>query len=139
MVKTCQAMTFRGSYTLTDSTYAITKWRVRLAYWNPRSLNPTSDARKIASARRQGQWMHHKLSEPKNPVVAAILHKTLHHLRQLPEMKRDHEMLKNTCCRPERFAVHEPEFGETFRHQFEELGLAGSVSRLQPALAICPG
>jgi hypothetical protein len=49
--------------------------------------------------------MHYKLSEPKNPVVAAILRKTLHHLRQLPGMKRDREMLKKACCRPERFVI----------------------------------
>jgi ArsR family transcriptional regulator len=59
----------------------------------------------IVSARRQGKWMHYKLSEPKNPVVAAILRKTLHHVRRLPEMKRDREMLKKACCRPERFVI----------------------------------
>jgi ArsR family transcriptional regulator, arsenate/arsenite/antimonite-responsive transcriptional repressor len=59
----------------------------------------------IVTARRQGKWMHYKLSKPEDSVVAAILQKTLHHLRRLPEMKRDREMLKKACCRPERFVI----------------------------------
>jgi len=36
----------------------------------------------------QGERIHYKLRGLENAVAAAILHEALHHLRELPEMKR---------------------------------------------------
>lgn len=43
----------------------------------------------IAAARRDGKWMHYRLTIPKDEVAARILRETLKHLREKPEMKRD--------------------------------------------------
>ena len=55
----------------------------------------------IASARRQGRWMHYRLVMPQDAVASAILRETLAHLRQLPEVRADRAKLATNCCSTE--------------------------------------
>ncbi len=51
----------------------------------------------IATARREGKWMHYRLTIPKDEVAARILRETLKHLREKAEMKRDLARLNSAC------------------------------------------
>jgi ArsR family transcriptional regulator len=51
----------------------------------------------IATARRDGKWMHYRLTIPNDGVAARILRETLKHLREKPEMKRDLARLNSAC------------------------------------------
>jgi ArsR family transcriptional regulator, arsenate/arsenite/antimonite-responsive transcriptional repressor len=51
----------------------------------------------IATARREGKWMHYRLAIPKDEVAARILRETLKHLREKPEMKRDLTRFNSAC------------------------------------------
>ena len=51
----------------------------------------------IATARRDGKWVHYRLTIPKDEVAACILRQTLRHLREKPEMKRDLARLHLAC------------------------------------------
>lgn len=55
----------------------------------------------IVAARRQGRWMHYRLSAPAGVVASALLRETLTHLRQLPEMRVDLAKLDRCCCDPD--------------------------------------
>ena len=55
----------------------------------------------IASARRQGRWMHYRLLAPRDAVASAILSETLAHVQQLPEMQADRAKLFMNCCSPD--------------------------------------
>lgn len=57
----------------------------------------------IATARREGKWMHYRLVIPRDEVAASILRETLKHLREKPEMKRDVSRLGVACCSPQKF------------------------------------
>jgi ArsR family transcriptional regulator len=59
----------------------------------------------IASARREGKWMHYRLLVPKDEVASGILRETLKHLREKPEMKRDVSRLDVACCSPQKLEV----------------------------------
>lgn len=61
----------------------------------------------IVVARREGKWMHYRLTIPKDDVAARILRETLRHLRERPEMKRDLVRLGAACCAPEKFVLLE--------------------------------
>jgi len=51
----------------------------------------------IATARREGKWMHYRLTIPGDEVAARILRETLKHLRKKPEMRRDLARLNSAC------------------------------------------
>jgi ArsR family transcriptional regulator len=57
----------------------------------------------IVASRRDGKWMHYRLSMPKDDSAAAILQETLRTLGVRPEMQRDVARLGSVCCKPERF------------------------------------
>lgn len=61
----------------------------------------------ILTARRDGKWMHYRLSAPNDKVAANILGETLRHLRKMPEMKRDISRLDSACCSPQKFDLLE--------------------------------
>ena len=54
----------------------------------------------IAAARRQGKWMHYRLTLPQNTHALAILKSTVEALKQDKEMQRDCERLNRACCGP---------------------------------------
>jgi len=59
----------------------------------------------IASARREGKWIHYRLAVPKDQIAASILQETLKHLREKSEMKRDISRLGVACCSPQKFEL----------------------------------
>jgi len=52
----------------------------------------------IVSARRDGKWMHYRVTIPRDPHAAAILRTTLDSLKQDRDMQRDLDRLSNACC-----------------------------------------
>lgn len=54
----------------------------------------------LVAARRQGKWMHYRLTVPRDPYAAAILNTTLDALKNSVEMRRDCERLNRACCGP---------------------------------------
>jgi ArsR family transcriptional regulator len=54
----------------------------------------------LVAARRQGKWMHYRLTVPRDPHAAAILKTTLDALKKSAEMQRDCERLNHACCGP---------------------------------------
>jgi ArsR family transcriptional regulator len=55
----------------------------------------------IVSVRREGRWMHYRITEPPNPHAAGILSEVRAWLAQDKEMQRDRKRLVNVCCSPE--------------------------------------
>ena len=56
---------------------------------------------KIATARREGKWMHYRLVEPPDQHAARIFREVRTSLTEHPEMQRDREMLEQICCAPQ--------------------------------------
>jgi ArsR family transcriptional regulator, arsenate/arsenite/antimonite-responsive transcriptional repressor len=59
----------------------------------------------IVASRREGKWMHYRLSMPRDEAAADVLRETLKHLAISPEMQRDLAKLGSACCRPEKFEL----------------------------------
>jgi ArsR family transcriptional regulator len=59
----------------------------------------------IVASRREGKWMHYRLTIPKDEVASRILRETLGHLREKIEMKRDVARLSSACCAPREFVL----------------------------------
>jgi ArsR family transcriptional regulator len=55
----------------------------------------------IVAARREGKWMHYRLTTPKNSHAAAILGTTLNSLKEDKAMQRDLQRLRQACRGPE--------------------------------------
>ena len=55
----------------------------------------------LVTARREGKWMHYRLSPPDEPHARRIFTQVLEWLKQDPEMQRDREKLMKVCCAPE--------------------------------------
>ena len=54
----------------------------------------------IVAARRDGKWMHYRLTIPRDAHAAAILKSTIAALRTDKQMQRDCERLNLACCGP---------------------------------------
>jgi ArsR family transcriptional regulator len=52
----------------------------------------------IVAARREGKWMHYRLTEPPDEHAARILREVRASLHQHPEFQRDREKLEKVCC-----------------------------------------
>jgi len=59
----------------------------------------------IVTSRREGKWMHYRLTVPRDEGAASILRETLRHLREKPEMQRDIARLSSVCCAPQKFVL----------------------------------
>jgi ArsR family transcriptional regulator, arsenate/arsenite/antimonite-responsive transcriptional repressor len=59
----------------------------------------------VVASRRDGKWMHYRLSVPRDEAAAGVLRETLKHLAAKPEMQRDFARLGSACCRPETFEL----------------------------------
>lgn len=57
----------------------------------------------IVTARREGKWMHYRLSEPPDEHAARIFREVRTSLAEHPEFQRDRERLIKVCC-----AVQQP-------------------------------
>jgi len=54
----------------------------------------------LVTARREGKWMHYRLTSPRNHHTASILKSALEALKQDREMQRDYQRLNHACCGP---------------------------------------
>jgi ArsR family transcriptional regulator len=61
----------------------------------------------IVSARREGKWMHYRISPPNDAEVAAILAAVLASLRKDNQMQADLSRLDRACCAPQKLVMPE--------------------------------
>lgn len=54
----------------------------------------------LVTARREGKWMHYRLSPPEEPHARRIFTQVLEWLKQDSEMQRDRTRLVSLCCSP---------------------------------------
>jgi ArsR family transcriptional regulator len=54
----------------------------------------------IVAARREGKWMHYRLTEPPDEHAAHIFREVRASLTEHPELQRDREQLLKVCCAP---------------------------------------
>jgi len=52
----------------------------------------------VVRARREGKWMHYRISRPEDPQHARILDCVLDALAGDRQMRRDRQMLERACC-----------------------------------------
>src|SRR5260370_41685594 len=52
----------------------------------------------IVAARREGKWMHYRLTEPRDEHAARIFREVRAALAEHPELQRDREKLLQICC-----------------------------------------
>jgi ArsR family transcriptional regulator len=58
----------------------------------------------IVAARREGKWMHYRVTMPANIGAAQVLQQTLNWLREEKAMQADRSRLSKACCTPAKFA-----------------------------------
>jgi ArsR family transcriptional regulator len=61
----------------------------------------------IVLARREGKWMHYRISAPTDEGAAAILDAALASLRNNPQMQADLARLNRACCAPQKLVMPE--------------------------------
>lgn len=54
----------------------------------------------LVAGRREGKWMHYRISEPDDPHAAEIFAATVKMLENDPEMQQDRARLVSVCCKP---------------------------------------
>lgn len=54
----------------------------------------------VVASRREGKWMHYRLTMPQDSHAASILKSTIAALRADKQMQRDCERLDRACCGP---------------------------------------
>jgi ArsR family transcriptional regulator, arsenate/arsenite/antimonite-responsive transcriptional repressor len=54
----------------------------------------------LIAARREGKWMHYRLTVPRDSHAASILKSTIEALKENKEIQRDCERLNRACCGP---------------------------------------
>lgn len=55
----------------------------------------------IVGARREGQWIHYRITEPSDADAARLLQALMTWLANDQEMQRDRERLVKVCCAPQ--------------------------------------
>lgn len=55
----------------------------------------------LVSARREGKWMHYRITVPSDAHASAILRTALDSLKQDRDMQRDRQRLSQACCSPQ--------------------------------------
>src|SRR5256886_17703108 len=53
---------------------------------------------RVVTARREGKWMHYRLTEPPDEHAARIFREVRTSLSEHPEFQRDREKLEKVCC-----------------------------------------
>lgn len=61
----------------------------------------------IVTGRREGKWMHYRITFPQDAGVAQILRQTLEWLKAKKTMQADHKRLAKACCAPKKFVALE--------------------------------
>ena len=57
----------------------------------------------LVSGRRDGKWMHYRISEPKNEKASLLFANLMEMLKEDSEMQSDRQRLVNVCCAPQQF------------------------------------
>ncbi|HKP37139.1 MAG TPA: metalloregulator ArsR/SmtB family transcription factor [Pyrinomonadaceae bacterium] len=55
----------------------------------------------LVTSRREGKWMHYRLSDPLDEHAARIFREVRASLAEHPELQRDREKLMQVCCAPQ--------------------------------------
>lgn len=61
----------------------------------------------IVSARREGKWMHYRITPPADAAAASILGATLASLQSHKQMQADRAKLDRACCAPQKLVIPE--------------------------------
>jgi ArsR family transcriptional regulator, arsenate/arsenite/antimonite-responsive transcriptional repressor len=61
----------------------------------------------IVAARREGKWMHYRITTPPHDGAAQILRQTLDWLKEDKAMQADRARLSRACCAPAKYAMLE--------------------------------
>lgn len=61
----------------------------------------------IVAARREGKWMHYRVTMPPNIGAAQVLQQTLNWMLEEKAMQIDRSRLSKACCSPAKFAALE--------------------------------
>jgi ArsR family transcriptional regulator, arsenate/arsenite/antimonite-responsive transcriptional repressor len=59
----------------------------------------------IVSARREGKWMHYRITMPPHLGASQVLRQTLESLKEDRTMQADRARLAKACCSPARYAL----------------------------------
>ena len=54
----------------------------------------------LVAARREGKWMHYKITEPKDKYAAELFASTMKMIAADPQMQTDTHTLVRVCCPP---------------------------------------
>ncbi len=54
----------------------------------------------IVAARRDGKWMHYRITFPEDPPARRVLRDVMEWLKEEQEMQRDRARLVKVCCAP---------------------------------------
>src|SRR2546421_7465856 len=52
----------------------------------------------LVTARREGKWMHYRISEPSDPQAKEVLDRSLDLVASDPQMQKDRKRLVTVCC-----------------------------------------
>ena len=55
----------------------------------------------VVAARREGKWMHYRLTEPSDAHAARVFAEVVAWLSEDREMQKDRSRLQNICCAPQ--------------------------------------
>ncbi len=61
----------------------------------------------IVEARREGKWMHYRITMPPHRGATIVLRQTLDCLKGEKQMQRDRARLTRACCAPSRYPLLE--------------------------------
>lgn len=59
----------------------------------------------IVSARREGKWMHYRITKPNDRASLTILNASLEALCESREMQADLRLLSRACCEPKAYRL----------------------------------
>ncbi len=59
----------------------------------------------MVTARREGKWMHYRITMPPNEGAAKVLQQTLAWLKEDAAMQQDWTRLRRACCSPAKFVA----------------------------------
>ena len=55
----------------------------------------------LVASRREGKWIHYRLSDPPDEHAARIFREVRASLAEYPDLQRDREKLMQVCCAPQ--------------------------------------
>ena len=59
----------------------------------------------VVASRREGKWMHYRITEPEDVSGKRVLREVLMWLQEDKAMQADHARLTRVCCKPEKYVA----------------------------------